>query len=111
MTDDPAKRQRPLFAAGALFLNEQSQVLMVEPTYKSYWEIPGGCVEIGESPLEACKREIAEELGLKPHFGALLIADWAPNPDEGDKVVYIFDGGMLSAEQEQAITLQTDEFF
>jgi A/G-specific adenine glycosylase len=28
------------------------------------WEFPGGKVEPGESPAEACKREIAEEVNL-----------------------------------------------
>ena len=35
--------------------------------------------------------------------------DWAPNPGEGDKVLYLFDGGRLSADQRQKIALQADE--
>jgi 8-oxo-dGTP diphosphatase len=49
-------------AAGVLFVDEQERVLLVRPTYKAYWEIPGGYVDEGESPLQACTREVAEEL-------------------------------------------------
>ncbi|MEU6864927.1 hypothetical protein ABZ924_16860 [Streptomyces sp. NPDC046876] len=28
---------------------------MVETTYKQYWDIPGGYVETGESPLQRCQ--------------------------------------------------------
>ncbi|MEU4347148.1 NUDIX hydrolase [Streptomyces sp. NPDC023838] len=104
-----AKMARPRMAAGALFFNDADQVLLVEPSYKDYRDIPGGYVEQGESPLQACVREVHEELGIKPHIGRLLVVDWAPNPGEGDKVLYLFDGGRVSAEQRQRITLQADE--
>ena len=32
--------------------------------YKDWWEFPGGKLEEGESSLDACRREIAEELGV-----------------------------------------------
>ncbi|WSZ94010.1 NUDIX hydrolase [Micromonospora sp. NBC_00858] len=49
----------PRIAAGALFLDEEGRVLLVRPSYKKHWEIPGGFVEPGESPPAASKREIA----------------------------------------------------
>lgn len=100
---------RPRMAAGALFFDEEDRVLLVEPTYKDYRDIPGGYVEAGESPRSACLREINEELGIEPEVGRLLVMDWAPNPGEGDKVLYIFDGGILSGEDRSAIRLQEAE--
>lgn len=104
-----AKVARPKMASGALFFDDQGRVMLLEPTYKDYKEIPGGYIETGESPLQACVREVQEELGITPVIGRLLAVDWAPNPGEGDKVLYLFDGGTLTAEQEARITLQAAE--
>ncbi|MFI0965750.1 NUDIX domain-containing protein [Streptomyces sp. NPDC021080] len=103
------KMARPRMAAGALFFDPGGRVLMVEPTYKDYWDIPGGYVETGESPLQAAGREIREELGITPVLGRLLAVDWAPNGAEGDKVLYLFDGGELAQEALEGIHLQTEE--
>lgn len=100
---------RPRMAAGALFFNDQGHVLLVRPSYKPKWEIPGGYIETGESPLTACRREVKEELGISPAIGALLVVDWAPSANEGDKVLYVFDGGELSTEARAALTVAPDE--
>lgn len=99
----------PRVSAGALFVDESDRVLLVEPTYKSYWDVPGGYVEPGESPLAACVREVHEELGIQPSIGPLLVVDWAPAEHEGDKLLFIFAGGILDADQLGAIRLQADE--
>ncbi|MER6976098.1 NUDIX domain-containing protein [Streptomyces carpinensis] len=104
-----AKMAHPRMAAGALFFDADGRVLMVEPTYKDYWDIPGGYVETGESPLQAAAREVREELGITPSLGCLLAVDWAPNTTEGDKVLYLFDGGQLTSEVVEGIRPQADE--
>ena len=87
---------KPRVAAGALFFDDQEDVLLVKPTYKDGWDIPGGYVEPGETPVEACRREVKEELGLELPLLRLLVVDWAPSEDEGDKVLFVFDGGMIT---------------
>ena len=109
MADDPRDRSRAYVAAGMLFVNDAGQVLLVQPTYKDHWEIPGGYVEAGETPAQAAAREVREELGIEATVGPLLVADWAPQPEEGDKLLFIFDGGTLTTERIDAIRLQTDE--
>ncbi|MGW7572698.1 NUDIX domain-containing protein [Streptomyces sp. NPDC054765] len=99
----------PRVAAGALFFNDQDQVLLVKPSYKPKWEIPGGYIERGESPLAACRREVQEELGITPGIGPLLVIDWAPSEAEGDKVLYVFDGGLLHPDEVAGIKLAPDE--
>jgi len=100
---------RAAMAAGALFVDDADRVMLVKPTYKNFWDIPGGYVEPGESPAEACIREVREELGIEPQIGRLLVVDWAPTEKEGDKVLFIFDGGRLTDEQHGAIRIQTAE--
>ncbi|MFE3255643.1 NUDIX domain-containing protein [Nocardia sp. NPDC059229] len=110
LNDYVAGLPRKRMGAGALFVDEQDRVLLVEPTYKPYWEVPGGVVEAGESPYRAAVREIREELGLSVPIGRLLAVDWVPAglyPDDG--VMMVYDGGLLTAEQIDAIALPADE--
>ena len=100
---------RPRVAAGALFFDDEGRVLLVKPTYKDGWDIPGGYVEPGETPREACEREVAEELGIRPKIGQLLVADWAPSEAEGDKILFIFDGGLIDSQVEEQVVLPADE--
>lgn len=95
-------------AAGALFVGHDGQVLIVEPTYKPRWEIPGGAVERGETPREACERELHDALGVDLPAGRLLVVDWAPLVRE-ERIRYVFDGGTLTDEQLDRIVLPPDE--
>jgi 8-oxo-dGTP pyrophosphatase MutT (NUDIX family) len=82
-------------SAGVLFADEAGRVLMVRPTYKEYWDIPGGYVEPGESPYAACIREVREELAIAPPIAPQpLVIDWAPADGEGDKVLFVFAGSL-----------------
>ncbi len=99
----------PRVAAGAVIFDGRGRVLLVQPTYKPHWDVPGGYVEPGESPGAACVREVREELGIDVDLGQLLVVDWAPNPGEGDKLLFLFDGGDLDPEQEASIVLDPAE--
>jgi 8-oxo-dGTP diphosphatase len=109
VNDQPPPMSRPRVAAGALFTDEDGNVLLVKPTYKDGWDIPGGYVEPRETPREACAREVNEELSLTRPIGGLLVVDWAPSESEGDKVLFVFDGGTLVTAELQTLSLPTDE--
>lgn len=86
-------------AAGALFTDAKGRILLVEPNYKPYWDLPGGVVEPGESPREAAEREIKEELGLSLDLGCLLVVDWLPATQQrAEGFRFVFDGGILPAD-------------
>ncbi|MDE1833395.1 MAG: NUDIX domain-containing protein [Candidatus Micrarchaeota archaeon] len=56
-------------AAKAFIINQRGELLLVKrgednPHKPGVWEIPGGRLELGESPFEGLKREVEEETGL-----------------------------------------------
>ena len=110
MAIDPTESfARPRTAAGALFYDHLGRVMMVVPSYKDHLEIPGGHIEHGETPTLAVVREVKEELGITPPIGRLLVADWAPTPEHGDKLLFVFDGGVLDQEWLDRIVLDPTE--
>src|SRR5699024_11560012 len=54
------------------------RILLCKTTFKKDWELPGGIVEPGESPVLAASREVAEEIGIDLRVGRLLAMDWLP---------------------------------
>lgn len=97
-------------AAGAFFLDQQQRILLVNPTYKPQWEIPGGMVEENEAPSAACHREIAEELGLWITPGRLLSVGYLPTKDQrGDSLRFIFWGGILDDSAHTQLQLPAEE--
>lgn len=88
----------------------QERVLLCQLTYKRDWDLPGGVVEVGESPLVAVGREVEEELGLAITPGELLLTDWLP-PWSGwdDALCLVFDGGTLEPADLQQVVMQPRE--
>lgn len=101
---------RKRMAAGVLFRDSQDQVLLVEPSYKPNWEIPGGAVEADEAPWATAQREVAEELGWHLPVGRLLVVDYVrPQDGRPEGVVFVFDGGVLNGSDTASIVLGNGE--
>jgi ADP-ribose pyrophosphatase YjhB (NUDIX family) len=95
-------------SAGVLFFDGAAceRVLLVKPSGRKWWEIPGGVNEArsGESPRVTARREIAEELGLDVAIGRLLGTDSVPEGDDhAPMLAFVYYGGVLTAEQDAAI--------
>jgi ADP-ribose pyrophosphatase YjhB (NUDIX family) len=93
-----------------LVRDDQDRVLLCQLTYKRDWDLPGGVVEVNESPRLAVSRELEEELGVEIPAGELLLTDWLP-PWSGwdDAVCLVFDGGVRPASIAEQLTLQPNE--
>lgn len=61
----------------AILYNAQNQVLLMlrRKNGKSYATLPGGGIEEGETPAEACRREVLEEVNLVVEVGP-QVAEW-----------------------------------
>jgi len=98
-------------SAGALIYDRAGRLLILKPTYKSGWTIPGGVMEAdGESPWEACQREVREETGLDVSRGRLAAMDFR-RPREGRPggIRFLFDCGRLSDSALAGLKLQAEE--
>jgi ADP-ribose pyrophosphatase YjhB (NUDIX family) len=98
-------------SAGALIFDRAGRLLILRPTYKSGWTIPGGVMEAdGESPWQACRREVLEECGIEVTGGRLACMDFrTPRPGRVGGVRYLFDCGELGDDVLAAIVIQPEE--
>ena len=76
-----------------LLTDGAGRVCILETTFKPDFELPGGILEVGESPRVGLVREVEEELSHSISVGRLLVVDWlAPYLGWEDAVELIFDG-------------------
>lgn len=81
--------------AQMLVRDPDDRVLLCRLTYKADGDLPGGVVEVGESPQLAVAREVEEELGLTIEPRGLLLTDWLPAwGGWDDALCLVFDGGV-----------------
>ncbi len=98
-------------SAGALIFDRQGRLLILRPTYKSGWTIPGGVMEAdGETPWQACQREVSEECGIALTSARLACVDFRPpKPGRGGGIRFLFDCGELADGLLSGISLQAAE--
>ncbi|PID31285.1 hypothetical protein CR983_01915 [Candidatus Saccharibacteria bacterium] len=60
-----SKLDRRSSSANVIIENSAGQLLVVKANYKSYWTLPGGWIDAGETPSAAAVREVREEVGIE----------------------------------------------
>lgn len=101
-------------ASGVIFFNEAGKVLVVKPSYKDYWSVPGGVIEKNESPRDAALREVREEIGLELENMQFVCLDYMSSQESGystkdENIQFIFYGGVLEADDIEKIKLAEEE--
>jgi 8-oxo-dGTP pyrophosphatase MutT (NUDIX family) len=111
MYEAPYEIPRIPASAGALIFDDSGRLLILKPTYKSGWTIPGGQVEAdGETPWEACRREALEESGIEVETGRLACVDFLrPRLGRAGGARFLFDCGVLDAERLERLEIQVEE--
>lgn len=94
---------------GVIVFDENDCVLLCHATNKSFWDLPKGEGNPGESPLEAALRETKEETGLT--LDADRLVDLGESNLASDKKVHFFAIRMTQAEVsiEKCVCLSTFE--
>lgn len=111
--EEPAREPLPRVpaSAGALLWDRKGRLLVLNPTYKGGWTLPGGVMEAdGETPWEACRREVREECGLDVESGRLVCVDFLrPRNGKAGGVRFLFDVGTVTDDDAAGIVLQQEE--
>jgi len=99
LAEGNATQARKRIAAKGVVRHEDGRFLLVNPTYKEHWDLPGGMAEANESPSDALVREVAEELGITVRVNRLLALDWiGPHGPWDDQIVFMFDTEVLTSD-------------
>ncbi|MDR0887458.1 MAG: NUDIX hydrolase [Candidatus Nomurabacteria bacterium] len=83
--------------ARGLILNDAGELFLVrgksaDGSVAEHLALPGGGVDEGESLVEACKRELSEELGVRAEVGRLLFIQQYRNfKHENDACDFMFE--------------------
>ena len=101
----PAKRM----GVGALIFNDRDEILLVKPTYKDHWSFVGGVVDANESPMQACVREVKEEIGLDVDAEFVSVVYQPETDEKTESLQFVFDAGTISQDQINKIEIDCKE--
>lgn len=90
-------------AVAILALDDDGRLLLIQqyrhPIRHRDWELPAGLLDVaGEEPLEAARRELAEEADLVAAHWEPLVSTWT-TPGGNDELIHVFLATGVSAAQ------------
>lgn len=104
MTQLDASFPKKRISAGGLIGGCDGRLLIVKPSYREQWLLPGGVVEADESPEQALRREILEEIGVRVRPRRLLCIDYlSASTQYGESLHLLFECEPLTDAVAQAI--------
>lgn len=92
MTGSREYPERPVVGVGGVVIADGRALLIRRghPPLEGEWSIPGGTLELGETMLDAVRRELAEETGMEVRVGELIEAFERIFPDGQGQPQYHF---------------------
>jgi 8-oxo-dGTP diphosphatase len=91
----------PTAYAGVLLLNLHDEVLLVQNVGDGVWSLPETWVQTGESPRDAARRAVREQLRIDIPLGRLLVLNWTTDPEE---LHLVYDGGIPAEVEYKEVT-------
>jgi len=109
-TTTRAKQVFPEPTVGALIVDQQGKILLAR-SHKWFdkYTLPGGHIEVGESMVDAVKREVKEEVGLDVEVVEMLLVQEAIFAPEFYKKKHFIFIDFYCKSKDQQVKLDQDE--
>ena len=109
-TKTPVKQVFPEPTVGALIVNNEGKILLAR-SHKWFdkYTLPGGHIEVGESMIDAVRREVKEEVGLDVEVVEMLLVQEAIFAPEFYKKKHFIFIDFYCKSKEQQVKLDQDE--
>jgi ADP-ribose pyrophosphatase YjhB (NUDIX family) len=102
----------PLMSADCAVFDVSGRILLVKRNDNGLWALPGGLVEVGESPADAATREAREEVGLQAEAAGLvgLYDSRSAGTDTPFQVIHLVYACRVTGADRLHVSEETDDF-
>ena len=110
LTTTMVKQVFPEPTVGALIVDKQGKILLARSLkWFDKYTLPGGHIEVGESMIDAVKREVKEEVGLDVEVMEMLLVQEAVFAPEFYKKKHFIFIDFYCKSKDQEVKLDQDE--